>query len=253
VTGISATISTPTGAVRLEAELTIFGEATTVRAEVLDAPAGLADVVPLARQIADEVSRRAIHAALGEGHTVLCAKGCSACCRYLVPLSAPELLCLERNLAMMPPETRSQAIRRLRRARQQIIDAGPPAPDDGGEPGRSVSAWYASLEMDCPFLTEQACGIYDRRPIACRQHLSASSPELCNGHQPGVGQTVPVPLDVCHALAVLAAEMTETPLQAVMLPLALNWLANESQHLRRRWPGPLLVERFLGILQRLAA
>lgn len=253
--GISAAISTPTGAVKFDAELRILGEPLNIHAEVLDAPASLADIVPLARQIADEVSRRSARSAQGGGLSVPCSKGCAACCRYLVPLSAPELLRLERDLSALPAEPRRVVLVRLRRARQRIIEAGPPAlsADDGTSAAEAASAWYAALDMDCPFLDNKSCAIYDQRPIACRQHMAACSPQLCRGHQPGQGRCVATPLDVCQGLAMLAAEMTETPLESVMLPLAPNWLANASDAARRRWPGPLLMERFLNILHRLVA
>ena len=249
--GISAAISTPTGAVDFDVELRIAGEGLAIHAQVLDAPASLADVVPLARQLADELSRRAARMTKARGLHVPCAKGCSACCRYLVPLSAPELLRLERDLAALPDEARRGVLARLRRARHRIIEAGPP-PTATDAPAEAAGAWYAALEMDCPFLVDNACVIYEQRPIACRQHLATGDPKLCRGHRPGLGQCVPVPLDVCHALALLAGEMTHQPFESVMLPLAPNWLANGSTNARRRWPGPLLVERFLAILQRLA-
>jgi Fe-S-cluster containining protein len=38
---------------------------------------------------------------------------------------------------------------------------------------------YATLEIPCPFLVDNACAIYPVRPICCASHISISPPEFC--------------------------------------------------------------------------
>lgn len=43
---------------------------------------------------------------------------------------------------------------------------------------RDNSQWFHEREP-CPFLDEGRCSVYDRRPIACRTHMSTEDPSHC--------------------------------------------------------------------------
>jgi len=53
--------------------------------------ARLADIVPPARIICDKIVDTAIQQIRCSGNYIPCIKGCSACCSYLISLSAPEV------------------------------------------------------------------------------------------------------------------------------------------------------------------
>jgi hypothetical protein len=57
-----------------------------------------------------------------------------------------------------------------------------------------------------------------------------------------------MPATVLNGLAQLAAEMEQTDVQAVMMPLVAFWYAENRRRRLRTWPGPDLVARFLDCL-----
>lgn len=82
--------------------------------------------------------------------------GCSACCRGIVPISVREAVDIAASLTF----GQAQAVRAAR---------------------VGVKTWASR----CPLLTpEGACGVYERRPVACRLHLSMDDPARCEGEGP---------------------------------------------------------------------
>jgi len=238
--------------------LSILGRPLRLRIHARHGPAGLADLVPLGRRLADEVSERVLGSLRTAGLTVPCRKGCAACCSYLVPLSLPEVCHLARDLSGLPMGVRRPVLGRFAQAAHRIIQAGPPkVPDkpvqlaDGRvtSPAGAVGQWYADLHLECPLLQEDACCLYSDRPISCRQHFAHCSPEFCAGFRPGEGKVVPVPLDVSRCLGLLAAALEGRELEAVILSLAMEWLDGNFHRLERTWPAPELVEHFCRIVR----
>ncbi len=259
---ICATIGHCAGHIETAVELKVYGQPLRLRVRVPDGPANLAVVMPLAGRLAEKIAQKVARRLRAEGKRITCRKGCAACCKYLVPLSVPELFQLGSDLAAMPPQLTRTVAERFASTMKRIVEAGPPSiPESstveaGGincSPAGASGEWYAKLEVDCPLLINRLCAIYTQRPIACRQHFVTSPARFCVGFQPGRGEVVSVPLNISHALSLLAAEMEQRSPEAVALPLAPHWLQSHQDRLRRTWPGRLLVERFGQIVQKLTA
>ncbi len=250
--------------IRIEVELSISGEPLATSLEVDCAPASLADVVPFARQLADQATVIAIRQARQAGQAISCRKGCAACCKYLIPLSVPELLCFEREYPLHRNQLGPSLDERFHQAMVRIVEAGQPEPtddysdDDSDEKADEnsedaaahVGRWYDSLQLNCPFLANGVCTIYQARPIACRQHLVVSAPESCEGFQPQRGHALPTHLAVCETLTELATEFGQMPAESVMLPLAPLWLEQNVHLAERTWPAEQLFGRFAELLSR---
>jgi len=224
---------------------------------VTDAPAGLGDLVPLARTLAMRIGTDAVRRAGSAGERVPCRKGCAACCRYLIPLSVPEALHLGREIGSISGTCQATTAQALTVAAGRILEGWTEFPfsqsatDDGSPDAcdiESVGRWYAALDLDCPFLSEGVCTIYEKRPIACREHAVLGTAEHCDGFSPGRGNRLEMPVKVLDALAQTAAEMEQTQVQAVMMPLVPFWYAENRHREFRTWPGPELVSRFLDCL-----
>ena len=99
-----------------------------------------------------------------------------------------------------------------------------------------ISNWYADLKLSCPFLHNGLCGIYDRRPLACREHIVIGSAAAC-ARQPGVAEVVKMPVQMPNVLAQLAGEFEGTNPEAIMLPLALVWFEQNNRRAHRTWPA----------------
>ena len=226
-----------------------LGRLVGAQVVVDDVPAGLGDLVPLARTLSTRIGMSAVKRAGSEGVRLPCRKGCAACCRYLVPLSAPEALCMGREIGSLSESCEPTTARALAAAAGRILEGWSESPFSETGPGEacdieSVGRWYAGLELDCPFLSEELCTIYDKRPLACREHAVLGPAGDCEGFAPGRGNRLEMPAGVLDALGRLAADLEQTEVQAVMMPLVPFWYEENRCRELRTWPGPELVSRF---------
>ncbi|MCP4378161.1 MAG: YkgJ family cysteine cluster protein [bacterium] len=226
---------------------------------VSDGPADLGDLVPLARSLAMRIGPATVKQAVSEGANIPCKKGCAACCRYMVPLSAPEALVMGREIGSLSETSDATTRRALTNAANRILGGWSDSPfsktdinDENGETGdiEAIGQWYASLETDCPFLSEGQCTIYDKRPLACREHVVSGIASHCEGYKPGYGNKLEMPATVLDALAQLAADLEQTEPQAIMMPLVPFWYTENRHRLLRTWPGRELATRFLDCLSK---
>jgi Fe-S-cluster containining protein len=234
-------------------DLHVFGQPLTMTTAVPEAPMRLADVVPLAWSVSDQLVRRGLLAEQQAGHMPPCRRGCAACCRYAVPLSVPEAFRLLDDVAALPPERRTAVEATFDAALRQMLQAGPPPGSEDTGTLQSFAQWYASIGIACPFLAGQVCHMYPFRPTACREHMVTSPPALCRDADPAAGSALALPFSLAHALGVLAAELEGTEVESILLPTALPWSADHAARSHRRWPGPAMVEHFAAILRRLSA
>ncbi len=111
------------------------------------------------------------------GPHAACREGCSHCYHVPVKITQAEALFIGRQIGQRPltPE-----------------HLGP-------EP---VVEGYAS---PCPFLLDNACGIYDHRPMVCRSHMNLDQDDLLCRLLPGV--PVPVPYLDTRLLALAAVDI----------------------------------------------
>lgn len=244
--------------VAIDVNLEIFNEPLTGRIFVADRPAGLAEVVPIARSLSDEIARRVIKHNEQAGLDIPCKKGCAACCRYLVPLSIPEVFRLWDELQATPAARQRQVMSAFVNASQQILRASPPpAPQTRAASGenpqdsqKALNHWYADIDVDCPFLEREICTAYPFRPIACREHAVTSSPEHCLPEEDNQVRRLELPFSLVEALGILAAEMEKTDIESIMLPFTPAWRQINHDRARRTWPAPDLFKRFAAIVSR---
>jgi len=96
----------------------------------------------------------------------VCTKGCSACCKINVNMTALEASYIEKNTS------------------HRIINNKPRKP---------------KTNTDCPFLISGNCSVYEFRPFNCRTFFTIDNPKYCKTpdephqvHGSGGGQGVPV-------------------------------------------------------------
>jgi Fe-S-cluster containining protein len=229
---------------------------------VHDGPAGLADVVPIAWKLCDEITRVTVDRCRLAGKCIPCKRGCSACCRYLVPLSVPEVLHLWRDIGALSQLERIELLARFHDVALRVIQAAranPPVTRADAEEASddvilsAAGRWYRKLRLDCPLLAGDACRFYDRRPLACRAYFVVSDPHYCRQPDSGLGERLAVPVSPVQALCRLAAELEQTAPEAVLLPLAPMWALENLRRAKRTWPLSLMVRRLVEILTEQAA
>lgn len=203
--------ATVTGRVVLE----IGGEPVTVEMTAPAGPVAVEDILPIIHGLSSLFATRATERVEREGRAVSCRAGCGACCRQMVPVSIAEARALARLVEAMPEPRRGHVRRRFETAvakldAQGVLDRLDDDPDDRRAAGRA----YFSVGVACPLLEDEACSIHADRPLACREYLVTSPPELCATLAPGVEELA---LEATPSLALLHADLREG-----WLPLVLS-------------------------------
>ncbi|MGH0034576.1 MAG: YkgJ family cysteine cluster protein [Myxococcota bacterium] len=222
------------------------------RMAVQTGPMRLAELVPLACELAELQVTRASEAEERAGRPVSCRAGCGACCRQMVPLSPPEVFYLGEVVGRSDPALRE----RWRRGFDRIIEAATESglrarltrPDLSVDEGMAIALEWFRMGVPCPFLENESCGIHPVRPAVCREYNVTSPAEWCADPVAHEIVRVPVPRSVSEALSRLTRELTGTELRLVPLGLAPIWAASHSELDRRTWDGPELFARFIDLL-----
>ena len=216
-------------------------------------------IVPLMRRLGEQAQTLEEQQAAAAGKTISCQKGCAACCRMLVPVSAPEAFALKDLVRSLPEPRRQTILNRLEEARVRLEQAGllerltevaeteRQLSDEEMEP---TNRDYYALRMPCPFLEDEICTIHEDRPAACRELLVTSPAALCEDMTKNPVQTLPVPVRMSTALGMLWSEVAGGPTRLIPLPLAVEWADRHANENRTTWSAGELLERGLDKVHR---
>ena len=236
-----------------DVELTVNGRRLAMRVSVPEGRVPPAALLPLYRGLAEHLTGLAVDAAKKAGHAVSCRKGCGACCRQMVPVSALEARELVKLVERMPEPRRSALLRRFADARRRLEAEAPDllqrllhpercSADEAVELGHD----YFRLRIACPFLDDESCSIYADRPVDCRQYLVVSPAEACGvDRSPDVRAITPWGGPVSAAIPTSDRTADGRPVEWVPLILAPDFVAAHPQEPPPR-PGPEMVEEFFG-------
>ncbi len=214
----------------------------------------ITSILPLMRGLGEEAQALEQRRLLEAGATVSCQKGCAACCRMLVPISAPEAFALAQTIGRLEQSERTRLLTQLDLTNQRLDKAGllkqltslaeseNPVTDEAIEP---LNRAYYALRMPCPFLENEVCSIYEDRPAACRE-LAVTSPATdCQNMTNEVICPVPVAVRISTTLSLLWADLTSTAPRLIPLPLAVDWATRHQAEQTRTWAGTELFEKAL--------
>src|SRR5262249_29212796 len=105
-------------------KLTIGRELQHLQISVPPGPARLRELLPVFEGLANLVVDVEERQFVARGETVSCKKGCGACCRQLVPLSAAEAHRIAELVAALPEPRQSRIRQRFAEAHQRLVDVG---------------------------------------------------------------------------------------------------------------------------------
>ena len=223
----------------------------------IDVPTGfipITAIVPVARRLGEEAAQLEIQHATEAGQAISCRIGCAACCRMLVPLSAPEAFALRDYVEQLPTDRRTLLLNRLGDTKDRIKRAGlwdqlndaseasNPIADEELDP---INRSYYALRMPCPYLENELCSIYEARPAACRELLVTSPAELCQDLVQNPVTPLPVSMRMSSILGLAWGTLTDSPPRLIPLPMALEWAERHEAESRRTWPGSALLDQVL--------
>ena len=229
------------------------GQLTTA----VDVPTGFIPVtaiVPLMRRLGEEAQALEEARSLEAGKTLSCHKGCAACCRMLVPLSAPEAFALRVFVRSLPADRQQRIAERLAQTKSKLLSHGlwhrlldmgestQPPDDDALDP---INQDYYALRTACPYLEDETCSIYDDRPAACRELLVTTPAEWCQDMVKNPVEQIPVPVRIGPALGLLWGELTTTAPRLIPLPIALDWAERHQKENHSTWQGTQLLDQAL--------
>jgi Fe-S-cluster containining protein len=229
--------------------LSVAGREIEFQINVPEGPARPAQLLPLFRSLADAIVGAVVGAVQDEGKAISCRAGCGACCRQLVPISEIEARRLAQVVDEAPAEHKAEIVARFKRALGRLEQAGllgrlKEAAETSTEQRRALGLDYFRLGIPCPFLENESCGIYEERPIACREYLVTSPASECAGPAIGRVERVKVPLEVSKTLRSFGASAEDHSRRWVPLVLALQWVCVHTSDEALRFGPELVCELF---------
>lgn len=229
-----------------------------VQLRVPRGPVRLSVLAAFAQQLTDLIVDRAIRAERDRGRELSCRAGCGACCRQLVPLSAPEVFALADHAVRLEPKERDALFARYERLGQTLTQAGTMALLEELRRGEhrdcasDVAKRYFASSAPCPFLVADSCSVHPQRPLICRLYNVTSPAEWCAEPARHRIVHVPTPPSLGPALAELTADLCGGAAELVPLPLALDWAEQHAELAMQTWPGIDLVRDLMARLARTA-
>jgi Fe-S-cluster containining protein len=102
-----------------------------------------------------------------------CGRGCARCCHGLFDVSLPDALCVAEGFKKLSGRIQAEIAERAsviqQRLKSQNADFKPPYFLDAGDQDGIDRLVESAAEVRCPLLdAENACLLYDNRPIQCR-------------------------------------------------------------------------------------
>jgi Fe-S-cluster containining protein len=220
----------PPGFVTIGAKLA--GKAWEMQTEVTIplGPTRLRQMLPVIQELTNAVVSEGVRKAESLGRQISCKKGCGACCRQLVPVSAVEARFLRELIERLPQPRRDIVRARFADARRRLEAAGllellqhtEEMPDV--EQRTAANDKYFQLGIACPFLEDESCSIYNDRPVSCREYLVTTPANNCAQPTEETVKLVDLPVHVWYAIARLERVPADSVvLHFVPLILAPEW------------------------------
>jgi Fe-S-cluster containining protein len=239
-------------------ELDIFGRRLDFRIAAIG-NARLADIVPAARIICDKITDATTEQIRIQGRIIPCRKACAACCNYLVSLSVPEVLRFREEIFPKRKYQLNRTLQTYLHAARRIMKNRPPNhlfesslnSSSSFYGTKILAAWYAGLNLICPFLRNSQCTIYEQRPFVCREHFVTGSKWGCR-RKSGEAQVIEMPVQMGNVLCRLSEELCGVG-DAVMMPLALAWCDIYKPLSDGAWPAEKMVKLLFKIIKETAS
>lgn len=235
-------------------KLKIAGAELEASASLPTEPTRTSEMLPVFRSLTDTIVNMSVEAVKDQGLSISCKAGCGACCRQMVPVSEHEARSLAALVDSLPEERQAVIRERFHQGLLKLKEAG--VIDDmmrlaeikrAGDRSE-LGLKYFHAGVPCPFLENESCGIYEDRPLRCREYLVTSPPEHCA--HPTANSVKGVILPVIPSVALFQFGNGDGKQRRVVLPLiaALAWVAiQEEEKLPHATPQEVLLNFLKGL------
>jgi Fe-S-cluster containining protein len=174
-----------------------------------------------------------------KGETITCRRGCTHCCYHYVAVSLAhgiviaDYLYKSKELLKRFVEKHELWRRKgysisnnIDRARIQALSASMTIDRVLAET-RPLSQQYLDMNIQCPFLEDHRCMIYEVRPLSCSGHYAASPPDRCapgSRQNPVIHHMVPGDEDLMDIMRMVDPQMV---LSELTLPTMIHKILTE--------------------------
>ena len=222
-------------------------------------PVGVAKtstLLPIFQGLTDTIVQMTVKGLEEDGGKVSCRAGCGACCSQIVPVSEHEARRIAELVSEMPEARRTEILERFQRAVEAFRQAGlyDRMRELGGMEDRTERAKlgleYFAVGVPCPFLEDQSCGIYEDRPLRCREYLVTSPPEHCA--QPTAETVKGLRMPLFPARALYNFGPGDGRQRRVVIPLiaVLDWVESQPEEELPLAPAHQVLRNFLEDLKK---
>jgi Fe-S-cluster containining protein len=158
-----------------------------------------------------------VDTAIGKFSSV-CSKGCSHCCHQNITIVDVEGITISNYIDTMPSTLREQIKNNVMNW-VKLFKANTPDRVLTEADVIEFEKVAATKRIACPFLINDACSIYEVRPITCRTHIVENSPEECNRNI--LRETIETAMKIKLETIKKLAKVTPFPTAFRILPLSL--------------------------------
>jgi Fe-S-cluster containining protein len=214
-----------TGKIQLLVDDTLFEMQLTVQAN----PVKPHKMLPVFQQVTNLYAEMGIAATKSEGKSISCKKGCTACCYHMIGLAEFETYHITEIIEGMPEPQQSEVKERIKKALAHFTETGwierfENCADYSNKESLEVFLDYFKEGVPCPFLVDEACSIYDDRPLMCREYLVTSPAENCSNPTKENINLVNLPVRPSGNLLELGQKKSLSELNVIPLIMSLKWI-----------------------------
>lgn len=212
-------------------DLSVDGQVLSLQAKIPDAKVTALELLPVYQRFTNTIVSHSIEQSERAGKSISCQAGCGACCVQPIPVTELEAEHLAQVVKRMEP-TRQQAVReRFATSLAVLKEAGLDSAlremsNLDEDQRRDLAIQYFQLKLDCPFLENQSCGIYQDRPLRCREYLVTSDPAHCEALASDKIEKVALPFSLVPALCQQSKASQKKPTESsgwMLMLFSLEW------------------------------
>ena len=201
--------------VSVKLKLEIAGDPLDLETRVPETRTSAVELIPAFQAFTNQVVTHSIRQAEKSGKSISCKAGCGACCKQPVPVTLLEVEYLNRVVKKMPAQKQQQIraifVDHLKAVQEAgLLDKLQVIASLKSEERHQLAVDYFNLDLECPFLENQSCGIYKDRPLECREFLVTSDPRYCAELDPQGIEHIDKQMHMASALRKLSIDSVNT-------------------------------------------
>lgn len=240
--------------------LNIQGSRVEMRMTVPAAPVKPHRMLPVFQKMTNSFVGVSVDAVEAAGKAISCKMGCAACCRQPVPLAEVEIYQIADLVDSMPEPRRGEIKKRFADAFGHFTELSwferlkdlretydRKNPDVLKTAFSEIFLEYFYAAIPCPFLENEACSIYENRPLACREYLVTSPAENCRHPTAESIDRVELLIEPSSSVRDLGRTENSMNLGALTMISALDFAQRHPENFPEK-PGPRWAADFFELL-----